>query len=45
MPTRIEMIFQFMVTLTANSNVLVNDPQQVYQLAAGLADEYLKNLG
>ena len=45
MLTRIEMIFQFMVTLTANSNVQVNDPQQVYQLAAALADEYLRNVG
>ena len=45
MLTRIELIFQFMVTLSANSNVQVNDPQQVYQLAAALADEYLRNLG
>ena len=34
-----------MVSLSANSNVQVNDATQVYQLAAGLADEYLKNLG
>ena len=41
MPTRQELILQFMYFLTANSDTVVSNAEQVYNLAANLADEYL----
>ena len=33
-----------MIALTENSQTVVANPQQVYDFACNLADEYLKNL-
>jgi|LakMenEpi03Aug12_release.lakeMendotaPanAssembly.Ray.scaffolds.fasta_scaffold4937051_1 hypothetical protein len=43
MPTRNELIFQFMISLAANGNIQVTDANYVYRAAANLADEYLKH--
>ena len=45
MPTRQELILQFMYFLSANASTTVGNASQVYQLACNLADEYLKNQG
>ena len=41
MLTRQELILQFMLALSANSNVQ-QQPSYVYQVASNLADEYIK---
>jgi hypothetical protein len=43
MPTRTELIFQFMISLAANGSIPATDASYVYRVAADLADEYLKN--
>lgn len=43
MPTRNELIFQFMISLAANGSVQATDASYVYRIASELADEYLKN--
>jgi hypothetical protein len=45
MPTRNELILQFMTALASNGNVPVLDAPYVYKVACGLADEYIKSQG
>lgn len=45
MPTRNELIFQFMIALASNSSAQVGDANYVFRLASNLADEYLKHQG
>jgi hypothetical protein len=45
MPTRNELIFQFMISLAANGNVACTDASYVYRVASDLADEYIKHQG
>jgi hypothetical protein len=45
MPTRNELILQFMTALAANGNVACTDAQYVYRIACDLSDEYIKNQG
>lgn len=45
MPTRNELIFQFMISLASNASVQVGDANYVFKLASNLADEYLKHQG
>jgi hypothetical protein len=43
MPTRNELILQFMTALAANGNVACTDAKYVYRIACDLADEYIGN--
>lgn len=45
MPTRNELILQFMTALASNGNVQALDASYVFKLACGLADEYIKSQG
>jgi hypothetical protein len=45
MPTRNELILQFMTALAANGNVACTDANYVYRIACNLADEYIKSQG
>ena len=45
MPTRNELIFQFMISLASNASVQVGDANYVFKLASNLADKYLKHQG
>ena len=42
MPTREELVLMFMVALCENEGTVVSNTQMVYDLAANLADEYLR---
>lgn len=41
MPTRQELILQFMLQLAANASIQVADAQYVYRVASDLADHYI----
>jgi len=41
MPTRQELILQFMLQLAANSSVQVTDSKYLYRIAFDLADQYI----
>jgi len=45
MPTRQELILQFMLQLAANGSVQAIDPKYVHKLAQGLADVYIGSQG
>ena len=44
MPTRQELVLQFMLSLSENPDVTIGNPLQVRELAEALADEYLRSL-
>jgi hypothetical protein len=41
MPTRQELVLQFILQLAANASIQVTDAQYVYQIACSLADQYI----
>jgi predicted transcriptional regulator len=43
MPTRQELILQFMLQIAANGSVQVTDAKYVHNIACNLADQYIKN--